>query len=329
MFITSDKKKEILKRFESKKIAVLYGGTNEEREVSLRSGANIYDALTSFDELKENITLIDVQDGESLVNRLKKENIEFCYNILHGKNGEDGTVQGLLDMLQIKYTGESVLVSALCMDKIKTKTIWKAYNIESSNFDLLDNIINENDQCLYSKSNESFKFPFIIKPIASGSSCGVHLIKNIEQYLRVKNTINTNDYLIEDYLKGTEVTVGLVKDENSGDGVFTFPILGIYPKNEIYDYEAKYTPQMTDFQIPALLDKKQEKRLIKNAIMAYNVLSCRGVCRIDAIVSEDEINLLECNTQGGMTNTSDIPEMAKASNIEFRDIVLYILGLIE
>ena len=324
MLLEESIKKEILARFSSKKIAVLYGGNNEEREVSLRSGKNVYEALISFEELSKNTILIDVKDGVTLANTLKSENIDFCYNILHGKYGEDGVIQGMLDMLHIPYTGENVLVSALCMNKLHTKYIWKLHNIPTANFDILKNVVNIDEDKVKTKLG-LFHYPFILKPISSGSSVGVHLIKDRATFLSLKENICDDEYLIEEYIKGTEITIGLVKNKLD---IFVFPILGIYSKNEIYDYEAKYTPNMTRFEIPAKIESVLEERIKKSAKEAYNLLGCRGVCRIDATISEEgNINFMECNTQGGMTNTSDIPEMARAYGMKFRDIVLYILGL--
>lgn len=318
MLLTTELKNKTLKEFKGKKIAVLHGGISDEREVSLRSGKNVFEALTSYKELKDNIILIDVKDHYELVETLKKENIEYCYNILHGTFGEDGTIQGLLDCLNIKYTGENTLVSSLCMNKVYTKRIWLSSNISTVDFQLLEDAVKNNSL--------SFDFPIILKPISSGSSVGVSLIKNKTEFDNiVKDIKDTHNYFLEPYIKGKEVTVGLVRNNND---IYVFPILGINPKNEIYDYDAKYTPGKTEMEIPAKLDKQIEDKLIENCKKAYDVLGCEGLCRIDAIIAEDGfINLMEVNTQGGMTNTSDIPAMAKNINMPFEDVVLYILSL--
>ena len=314
MLLTDELKNKTLKDFEGKKIAVLYGGISDEREVSLRSGKNVFEALTSYKELKDNTILIDVKDHYELVETLKKEKVEYCYNILHGTFGEDGTIQGLLDCLNIKYTGENTLVSSLCMNKVYTKRIWLSSNISTVDFQLLEDAVKNNN-------NISFDFPIILKPISSGSSVGVSLIKTKTEFENIiKDIKDTHNYFLEPYIKGKEVTVGLVRDK---DDIYVFPILGINPKNEIYDYDAKYTPGKTEMEIPAKLDKQ-----IENCKKAYDVLGCEGLCRIDAIIADDGfINLMEVNTQGGMTNTSDIPAMAKNINMPFEDVVLYILSL--
>ena len=304
MLLTDELKNKTLKDFEGKKIAVLYGGISDEREVSLRSGKNVFEALTSYKELKDNTILIDVKDHYELVETLKKEKVEYCYNILHGTFGEDGTIQGLLDCLNIKYTGENTLVSSLCMNKVYTKRIWLSSNISTVDFQLLEDAVKNNN-------NISFDFPIILKPISSGSSVGVSLIKTKTEFENIiKDIKDTHNYFLEP------------------DDIYVFPILGINPKNEIYDYDAKYTPGKTEMEIPAKLDKQIEEKLIENCKKAYDVLGCEGLCRIDAIIADDGfINLMEVNTQGGMTNTSDIPAMAKNINMPFEDVVLYILSL--
>lgn len=328
MFISETLKKEILERFNGKKIAVLYGGLNEEREVSLRSGQNVYNALKSFNELRENCILIDVKNGYDLVETLKKEKIEYCYNILHGTSGEDGTIQGMLETLGIKYTGENVLVSSICMNKIATKYIWKFCNIPTSDFSLLEDIIKIEDDLLITK-NYPISFPVIVKPISSGSSVQVSLVKDKKDFLNILESIKDDKekFFVEKYIKGTEITVGLVKEN---EGVYVFPILGIYSQNEIYDYEAKYTPNKTRFEIPVKISKEVENLVVKECSLAYTRLGCRGLCRIDAMIDEKgDLYLMEVNTQSGMTETSDIPAMAKYKEIDFNDLVLYILSLIE
>lgn len=317
MILNEEIKKNILKKFQNKKIAVLYGGISEEREVSLRSGENVYKALTSFEEIKDNCILIDVKNHYELVEILKKEKVEYCYNILHGSFGEDGSIQGLLDCLNIKYTGENTLVSSVCMNKVYTKRIWQSSKVPTADFILLKDIVNENNK---------INFPLILKPISNGSSVGVSLIKTKKEFEEaIKKIEEISDYFIEPYIKGKEITVGLVRENN---GIFTLPILGINTKNEIYDYDAKYTPGKTELEVPAKIDKKTEKKVIEICSLAYEVLGCEGLCRIDAIIDENnKVYLMEVNTQGGMTNTSDIPAMAKSVNIKFEDIVLYVLNL--
>lgn len=320
MILNEEIRKNILNKFQNKKIAVLYGGISEEREVSLRSGQNVYNALTSFKELKDNCILIDVKNHYELVEILKKEKIEYCYNILHGTFGEDGAIQGLLDCLNIKYTGENTLVSSVCMNKVYTKRIWQSSKVPTSDFILLKDIVNENNEI------NNLNFPLILKPISSGSSVGVSLIKSKKEFEEhIKKIAKISDYFIEPYIKGKEITVGLVREDN---GIYVLPILEINTKNEIYDYDAKYTLGKTKLEVPAKISKEIENQVIEVCSLAYEVLGCEGLCRIDAIIDENnKVYLMEVNTQSGMTNTSDIPAMAKSIDIKFEDIVLYVLNL--
>lgn len=325
MILNEETKKNILKKFQNKKIAVLYGGISEEREVSLRSGKNIYEALSSFKELKDNCILIDVKNHYELIETLKKEKVEYCYNILHGTFGEDGAIQGLLDCLNIKYTGENTLVSSVCMNKVYTKRIWQSSKIPTADFILLKDIYEDICNGIYKKAN-NIDFPLILKPVSNGSSVGVSLIKSEKEFEEnIKKIDKISDYFIEPYIKGKEITVGLVRED---EGIYVFPILGINTKNEIYDYDAKYTPGKTELEVPAKISKEIENKVIETCSLAYEVLGCEGLCRIDAIIDKnDNVYLMEVNTQSGMTNTSDIPAMAKHVNIGFEDIALYVLNL--
>ncbi len=331
MNFIKQQKQEILNFFNDKNIAVLHGGMSEEREVSLRSGANVYKALQSFDSLKDRVHLIDVTDGYSLVEQLKKHKIDYCYNILHGTYGEDGKVQGLLDMLGIFYTGEGTTTSALCMDKVRTKIIWHDRNLISAKFDILEHYRSADEKALHfsDSDSDSIAYPLIIKPIENGSSVGVNLIHNkseFDSFIAGIEDKNKDQYFVEQYIKGKEYTAGIVKMADGGH--YIFPILAIFPKKEMYDYEAKYTKGMTSFEIPAKIEKDIETKALEIVAKAYDTLDARGVCRIDFIIDEhDDIYLLECNTQCGMTETSDIPEMARAASINFGDLVLYILSL--
>ena len=267
-----------------------------------------------------------MKDSYELIKTLKENNIEYCYNILHGTSGEDGTIQGLLESFNIKYTGENILVSAVCMNKVYTKRIWKSSNVSTSDFMLLKDVKEINDDNINGNSL-SFNFPIILKPISDGSSVGVSLIKTKKEFESIVEKISNRDnYFLEPYIKGKEITVGLVKQDD--DDIYVFPILGINPKNEIYDYDAKYTPGKTEMEMPAKLSKEIENKVVETCKKAYTVLGCSGLSRIDAIIGEDnEVYLMEVNTQGGMTNTSDIPAMAKHINLDFNDFCFIYFGI--
>lgn len=309
---------KILEYFKGKKIAVLYGGLSDEREISLRSGINVYNALSKF---PLDVELIDVD--RNIAKTLIDKKIDYVYNTLHGTYGEDGIIQGMLEMLNIGYTGENVLVSALCMNKTKTKEIWKYYGLNVPNFSNLKDILSITNNSIKT-TNFSYFFPIVVKQKVNGSSVNVFLINDSKSLTELIPKIDVEEYFIEEYIKGKEVTVGVMKTQ---EGTITLPILGINPKNNFYDFEAKYTKGMTSFEMPAILDKVTEVKIIDLVKKAYDVLNCSGVCRIDVIINKDGIPyLIENNTQPGMTDTSDIPQMIEEVGIDFSNYVLYILG---
>jgi len=310
----------MISSLKDKKIAVLYGGLSEEREVSLRSGKNVFNALQRFGL---DIQLIDVD--RNIVDNLKQKNIECVYNALHGTYGEDGIIQGILELLGISYTGENVLVSALCMNKFMTKEIWKSHNIYTPEYAMLEDYSHVTNEGVVTKNKSYFEFPFIVKPIVNGSSVNVFIVKSFKQFDELVKKLDVRHYFIEQYIRGKEITVGVV---NINDEEKVLPILEINPKNEFYDYNAKYVEGMTEFIIPARLDEETANMVVMLAKKAYIVLGCRGVCRIDMII-EPSTNipyLLENNTQGGMTDTSDIPKMLQHEEIDFGEFSLWLLA---
>lgn len=318
MELKMDSQKTILK-LKGKRIAVLYGGLSDERDVSLRSGKNVFNALKQYNL---DVELIDFD--RDIVNHLQNKKIDYVFNTLHGTYGEDGIVQGILELLRIPYTGENAFVSALSMNKPKAKEIWLYNGICTPRFSLLSNLVRVEDDKLVFK-NESFCPPFVLKPVVSGSSINVFIIKNIEQFIKLKGSLDLSNYFIEEFISGKEVTVGVTRTEN---GIFTFPILGINPKKEFYDYEAKYTKGMTDFEMPAKLPEQTRLDVIEMVEQGYSALGCEGVCRIDVIVCKEtgKPYLIENNTQPGMTDTSDIPQMLSEVGVSFPEFILYVLG---
>lgn len=312
-------KDDILAHFKGKRIAVLAGGLSDERDVSLRSGSNVFAALSSFNEL--DVELIDV--GKDIARVLIEKKIDYAYNTLHGTYGEDGVMQGILEMLGVGYTGEDVLTSAICMDKVKAKEVLAYHGVQTPAFARLSHVRGiEETRILHERGVVST--PCVLKPVANGSSVGVVLVNNVREFEKARKGLPPRDYFIEEYIKGDEVTVGVMRQTK---GLYTFPILKIMPKNTFYDYEAKYTKGMTAFEIPAKLDNDVEKAVIAEVKKAYDALDCEGICRIDVMIREDGTPfVIENNTQPGMTDTSDIPEMARSVGIPFEDIALYTLG---
>lgn len=303
----------------SKKIAVLMGGISGEREVSLRSGKRVF---ASLKKQGFKVVAIDPAKEVNLVNKLKKLKIDIVYIALHGKFGEDGIIQGLLDSANIPYTGSKVLASALAMNKLASKRIFQAMNIPTPCYEYVNK---HNIKEILPKIENEFPVPLIVKPVSEGSSLGVTLVKNQKKIKSViAGTVKKfGEVLVEDFIKGTEVTVGVLGGPKD---LQALPILELIPKNEFYDYAAKYTEGMTKFILPARLPEALYKYVQKVAISAHKALGCHGVSRVDFIVSKDNIPYVnEINTIPGMTDRSDLPAEAAAAGISFDQLVLKIL----
>lgn len=298
------------------KIAVLCGGMASEREVSLRSGKNCYEALLRLGF--KNTVLIDV--NENIAEELKNKKIEYAYNALHGKYGEDGCIQGLLEILKIPYSGCGVMASAVCMNKEYTKKILSTDN----SIPLIKSVfIRKGENVL--DAVKTLKYPMMIKPVSEGSSFGMNKVENEEQLITaVKEAQKYNpDVLIEEYLVGTCATVGVLEDN---DKIFTTEILELRPKNEWYDYEAKYTKGLTEFVLPAEISEEMTKKIKEIAINAHKLTNCSGVSRVDFHIVGNTPYVLEINTSPGMTDTSDLPAQAACMGINYDTLVLLILN---
>ncbi len=298
------------------KIAVLCGGMSSEREVSMRSGKNCHAALLRLGY--KNAVLINVD--ENVAQNLKNEKIEYAYNALHGKYGEDGCIQGLLEILKIPYSGCGTMSSALCMNKEYTKKILstdKTIPLIKSTF------IRKDEDILAAVKN--LKYPMMIKPVCEGSSFGMSKVENEQELMKaVKDAQKYNpDVLIEEYLVGICATVGVLED---GNKTFATEILELRPKNEWYDYEAKYTKGMTEFILPAELSESMSEKVKELAIRAHRLANCSGVSRVDFHIVKDTPYILEINTSPGMTDTSDLPAQAGAMGIDYDTLVLLILN---
>ena len=304
---------KITKVNKNSRIAVLCGGLSNEREVSLRSGKNAFKALIELGY--KNVTLIDVDRDISSV--LKEAQIEYALNMLHGRYGEDGCIQGVLEFLNIKYSGCKVKSSAVCMDKITTKRILKSSGIP------LVKSVNVNKDNYKTKVNE-LNFPIIIKPACEGSSIGMTKVNKMDELDSAMEVALKCDseILIEEYLQGTSATVGVLQTEEK---TFATPILAFRTKTEWYDYEAKYTKGLTEFILPADFDEALTKKIQDIAISAHNACSCRGVSRVDFLVYNNEPYVLEINTNPGMTDISDLPAQAKTMGISYNELVDIIL----
>jgi D-alanine-D-alanine ligase len=295
------------------KIAVLCGGMSSEREVSLRSGKNCLEALLRLGY--ENSKLIDV--SPNIINDLK--GFDYAYNTLHGKYGEDGCIQGILEILKIPYTGCGVMASAICMNKEYTKKVLKTADLP-----LIKSVFLLKDENPKEKV-KNLRFPLMVKPVCEGSSFGMNKVNHYDELIQaVEEARKYNDeVLIEEYLTGVSATVGVLEKDGKP---FATEILELRPKNEWYDYEAKYTKGMTEFILPAELDANVTRDVKSCAIKAFEVCKCSGVSRIDFLIADDIPYILEINTNPGMTDTSDLPAQAAACGIDYDNLVLMILN---
>ena len=307
---------EILAKIDKKKrIAVLYGGMSNEREVSLRSGKNVAEALSRLGY--ENVVLLDV--NENIAQKLKEEKIEVAYNALHGKYGEDGCVQGILEILKIPYTGCGVMASAVCMNKQYTKDVLK-----SRNLNLIKSVFVKKDENVTEKVKE-LKYPLMIKPVCEGSSIGMAKVNNEEELKKEfsESVKIGQDILIEEFLTGIDLTVGVLQNE---DKTFATEILQMHVEGGWYDYKAKYTKGMTEFILPAKITETAAKQVKQMAIDAFEALGCSGVSRIDFLLCKEIPYILEVNTSPGMTDLSDLPAQAQKCGIDYDNLVQLILN---
>jgi D-alanine-D-alanine ligase len=295
-----------------KRIGVLMGGQSAEREVSLRSGKAIHNALKG---LAYDVVAIDA--GHDLLNVLKKEKIEIAFIALHGGYGENGSIQGMLEVLGIPYTGSGVLASALAMDKEASKKIFLYHKIPVSPFAVISHqssVISQKSKPIdYQLSTINFPLPWVVKPATEGSSVGVSIVKE-DRKIRpaVKKALSmSNRAIIEKYIQGKEVHIGILNGRVLGG-------VEVRPSLEFYNYEAKYTAGMTEYILPPEIKSRVYKRAKEVALNAHVALGCGGATRVDLIINtKGNPYVLEVNTIPGMTETSLLPKIAKQSGMDF------------
>lgn len=290
------------------KIAVLCGGMSSEAEVSRRSGKNCFDALQRLGY--KNSKLIEVD--ENIAEKLK--GFEFAYNALHGKYGEDGCIQGLLEILKIPYTGCGVMASSIAMNKEFTKRV-----LRDAGLPLIKSVCLTKGDNLFEKT-KGLTYPLMVKPVSEGSSFGMSKVQNQDELVKAVFEASKfrQDILIEEFKKGSDATVGVLEK----DGVpFATDILEMRPHNDWYDYEAKYTKGMTDFIVPAEFSQEMTEKIKEYAVKAFKACGCSGVSRVDFVVTEDMPYILEVNTSPGMTDTSDLPAQTASMGISYDELV--------
>ena len=295
-------------------IVVLLGGLSKERKISFLTGKACSQALK-----KKKYTVKELDATGYFVDKLIKLKPKIVFNALHGKYGEDGFVQSILESLKIPYTHSGVLSSSLAMDKEISRTIFKKNKIKVPKYFL----IQRGDESNLNKKiiNKKIKFPIVIKPINEGSSVGVYICKNRKEfnknYRKLKKEYNR--ILVEEYIPGKEIQVAVMGDNPLG-------AIELIPKREFYDYTAKYSAKAkTKHIMPASLSKKKYKEALFLGRKAHKVLGCKGITRSDFRFFKDKFYLLETNTQPGMTKLSLVPEIANYKGIKFEDLVVWMV----
>jgi D-alanine-D-alanine ligase len=296
----------------SKKIGVLYGGLSAERDVSLKSGAAVHQALVA-----QGYHAVAIDVGHNLAEVLKSEQIEAAFIALHGRYGEDGCVQGLLELLQIPYTGSGVLASALAMHKLYSKQTFAVNGILTAPF----RCYRRGESVLL--NDLPFGLPLVVKPVQEGSSVGVSIVDEEDQLAAALELAFRHDQeiLLEQYIKGQEVQVGILDNLPIG-------AIEIVPINKFYDFEAKYTDGMAEHIFPARLDAALYEKAQQIGLAAHRSLGCRGYSRVDLLVTASgDCYVLEVNTLPGMTNLSLFPEIAaKGAGLAFEKLVATIIS---
>ncbi|SJM92362.1 D-alanine--D-alanine ligase [Crenothrix polyspora] len=292
------------------KVAVLMGGFAAEREVSLRSGAAVFAALQ-----RQGIDVVAIDVKDSVINALAHVKVDRVFNIIHGRGGEDGVLQGVLQVLGIPYTGSGVLASALSMDKLRTKLCWQGYGLPTPKWYVLKDE-SDIEACI-----EKLAFPVIVKPAQEGSSIGMSKAKNRDELLKSLQVASKYDCDVyaEAWVTGKEYTVALL------NGV-ALPAIRLETPNEFYDYEAKYNATTTQYHCPCGLSAEQELQLQQLAVKASQVVGVKGWSRVDVFIDHSgEAQLIEINTVPGMTDHSLVPMAAKQAGISFEQLVWRIL----
>ena len=288
------------------------GGLSREREISLKTGKAILKALT-----EKGYTVLPIDVGDDIAEKLVKEKIECAFLALHGRFGEDGTIQGMLELMRIPYTGSGVLASALAMHKIMSKKFFVCEKIPTPRFEVF-----QREEIKKSHPKKvSLPLPVVVKPAREGSTIGVSIVRKDEELGPALKTAGEYDeeILVEEFMKGREITVGILEN-------IPLPVIEIVPKSGFYDYHSKYTKGETEYILPARIPREKYLYAQEMSLKAFQGLGCSGVGRVDLMTDEDENPfVIDVNTMPGMTETSLLPKAASYVGIPFEDLVERIL----
>ncbi|MHB1361811.1 MAG: D-alanine--D-alanine ligase [Thermoleophilia bacterium] len=296
------------------RIGVLMGGLSREREVSLRSGEGCLQALKSM-----GYDAVGIDVGHDVAEVLKREGVKAAFLALHGKYGEDGCIQGLLEMMGIPYTGSRVLASAIGMNKVRSKQIAVFHKVPTAAFEIFD--VGVDLGTTSKQAVEKLRFPVMVKPCEEGSSLGVLKISDPAELIgaAVETHRDFGCFMVEEFIEGDEITIGLLETRRQ---LIAMPVLQLKTTSEFYDYEAKYNHGMTEFVVPAEIPEEVATMAQEMAMKMHTSIGCRGFSRVDFIVDREGIpHFTEINTLPGMTETSDFPAQANAGNITYEKLV--------
>lgn len=285
------------------------GGLSQEREVSLSSGNEVFNAIQ-----RKGLTGIMIDVDHNIAEKALKQNIDVAFIALHGSYGEDGTIQGLLEYAGIPYTGSGVLGSAVAYDKVISKQIFNQMRIPTARHQVYFKGDNKNIE-------RQIPLPLVVKPSNQGSSIGVTIVRKDEEFGAALDLAfeYSEEVLVEEFIEGKLIAIGMNQER-------PLPIVEIRPKSGFYDYEAKYTAGKTEYLCPAEMDEETRDRCNEVAVNVYRSLKGRGFPRVDAILTEDGVpHVLEMNTIPGLTPTSLLPMAAKEAGLEFDDLIVEIL----
>lgn len=306
----------------NKKVMVVCGGISTEREVSLRSGKAVFDALQR--QGYENAVLFDLKQDN--IHGLLEAKPDICFLALHGAGGEDGCIQGMLELANIPYTGPGVAASAVCMNKITTKQVLASVGLPTAKFTIAGKEESRDAQSLAKTLIERIGLPMVLKSPCQGSSIGVVMVKTAEEMpAAIEEIFSYGDQLLaEQFLRGTEITLPILGNEE----LTALPVIEITSEREFYDFTAKYTSGLCHHIIPARISQADRQKVEQIGKEAYRALGCRGLSRIDFIIDEEKGPMvIEVNTLPGMTEMSLFPDAAKAAGISFEELVTKILEL--
>ena len=296
------------------KVAVLMGGLSAEREISLLSGNAVLAALKN-----KGVDAHGIDVSENIIRDLEKENFQRAFIVLHGRGGEDGTIQALLKLMAVPYTGSGVMASSLAMDKLKTKQIWLAMGLPTPDFCILDS----EQSC--QQALEKLSLPLIVKPVLEGSSIGMSKVESKDELVPAWRKAQKcgGTVIAEQWVEGDEYTAAMLDDQ-------VLPMIKLKTTHKFYDYDAKYEAVDTQYICPCGLSEEQEAEFASLMTKAFNAVGASAWGRVDFMVDKNNQPwLIEVNTVPGMTSHSLVPMAAKQAGLSFDDLVLKILSLAE